>query len=151
VAEVIEGEGPGKFGRFLGIESPGRFTVSGEFCDLIEGEFPAGAGVKGPLGTVGSSGQMGEFLFDFPAGAEAGVNHAEALEVGQGLAVGRKSVSLFPGWFLPLKTQPMEVIFDLLVEFRPDASVVDILESQQKTTLFCHGKAVGYQRREGVA
>lgn len=54
------------------IETPGGFFVGGDVFEIA-----AGAGVKWPFGAVRGIGEMVQFRFDFPSGAEAGIDHVE--------------------------------------------------------------------------
>lgn len=70
--EVVEGQWSGQSGGFLCIETPGGFFVGGDVFEIA-----AGAGVKWPFGAVRGIGEMVQFRFDFPSGAEAGIDHVE--------------------------------------------------------------------------
>lgn len=87
VAEIMEGKGADQLGGFSGIQPPAGITFERKIGDLVAGEVSAGAGIKGAFGTVGSAGQVREFLFDFAAGAEAGIDHTEVFEPGEGFVV----------------------------------------------------------------
>ena len=70
--KVVEGQCSGQSGGFLCIETPGGFSVSWDVSEIA-----AGAGIKWPLGAVRGIGEMAQFRFDFPSGAEAGIDHVE--------------------------------------------------------------------------
>ena len=123
----------------------------GKVGDLSRGELAAGSGIKRSFGTVGRAGEVGQFLFDFAPGAKAWVDHVEGFETGEGFAVGVEPVQLSPGGRFPGDPEPVEVVFDLLVEFRPDAGVVDVFEAQEKAALFFCGQSMGDQGGEGMA
>ena len=70
--EVVEGQWPGPSGGFLCIETPGGFFVGRDVFEIT-----AGAGVKWSFGAVRGIGEMAQFGFDFPSGAEAGIDYVE--------------------------------------------------------------------------
>lgn len=143
---VGKGERADEGCRFSGVETPGRFRVGwGRF------EAAAGPGVERALGTVGGVGKMGEFAFDFAAGAVAGVEEVERFEMIESGLIVREAVELSPGFAVPREAKVAKVVEDGFVVMRSDAGVVDVFEAKQKFPLMGPGKVVGDAGGVGVA
>ena len=92
-----------------------------------------------------------DFGADLGAGAEAGVEHALLTQGLQGIGVVRHVLGLAAYRPVPVDAQPGEVLEDRLLEGRPAARTVDVLDAQQEAAALGAGIGPGDQRRIGVA
>jgi hypothetical protein len=88
---------------------------------------------------------------DLLARAEAGVDHLQALQLLERAAVDVEMIGLAPDGAVPLDADPAQVLEDALLELRPAALPVDVLDPEQEPAARHPRRLVGEQRGIGVA
>lgn len=148
---VMEEQGVGEVARALGIQSP-AMGIAGlqTLLALAVGNFSAGPRVVRAFVPVGRMGHLRDLGVDFPSGAEAWIDDLLGPENIQGLLVGREAFALSEGGFIPLDSQPAQILLNLLVEFRTHASVIDVFEAEQMPPMVLLGETLGKKGCVGV-
>src|SRR4051794_37215559 len=94
---------------------------------------------------------LSDIARDFAAALEARIDQPLALEFRERLAVGIEVLRLPPRWLFPRDPEPREILIDRLLELRPAAARIDILDAQQESSAKRARHLEIDQRRERVA
>ena len=133
-AQVVPGERPGQRERARDVEAQRERLARGDpMAPLGRAQAATDAGIERLAGRpVRRLAGMGDLGADPAPGAEAGIEHAQPVEAVERLVVERHALRLAHRLAVPVEAEPEQILEDALLELRPAARAVDVLDPQQR-------------------
>ena len=137
--------GPGQLERAADVQAQGeRLAGLDPAPALAHVEAPADAGIDRLAdGSVGRLAGVGDLHPDAPAGAEARIEHAEAIELAERLIVQVHPVRLAHHRAVPIEAEPTQILAYPLLELGPAALAIDVLHAQEEAPAHRPGRLPG--------
>ena len=138
VCEVVDGRHA---------QARGRSAQDAATGNLLDRKVSAGAAVDGRA-VAGVRRARG---VEFGTRAKTGIGEAGVLQLAQGVLVQIQAIVLVVGAFVPLQSQPGQVVNQLSGKFRALAAIVQVLDAQHDAAVLAAGRKPCAQAAEHVA